>query len=545
MWAGFCEELCDQFLCTGFEVKVTSVRLQNFRSFSDSGSIELGQLNVLIGANNSGKSSILRGLHHIQQGLESIYDDVRVGSQHAQIDIELTDAATTSAIWGVMTGSEQYTFNVTLTINRDVNRVDYKLLSNDEIVNHGNLCLPCFEPDHFMVPFLSKRKTAKYSEDIRESQVKVVSPDMSSLPAKLTRLSNPEFPSYKYYAEACKAILGFVVTNIPSSSGQLPGIYLPSQETVAIDQMGDGVPNIVHLLASLAVSEGKLFLVEEPENDLHPIALKALLDLIVLSSEHNQFVISTHSNIVVSHLCSVQDSRLFRVSSERGLLPTEATVERIPPTPEARMSVLQELGYAFSDFDLWDGWFILEESSAERIIRDYLIPWFAPSLTRVRTLSAGGVTNVEAAFKDFHRMMLFVHLQPAYADRAWVRVDGDEPGKLIVDSLRTKFPSWNPNRFNIFSETTFEYYYPAVFRDRADEVLQISNKNDRREAKRKLLKDVIDWLNADPERGKTALAESAESVIQDLQQIEAEFLSPLQKNDSNCLVDTAETLTTV
>jgi AAA domain, putative AbiEii toxin, Type IV TA system len=527
-------------------VKVTSVRLQKFRSFNDSGSIELGQLNVLIGANNSGKSSILRGLHQIQQGLDNIYGDVRVGSQQAQIDIELTDIAITSAIWGeVMTGSGQHTFSVTLNSNGGNSGVDYKLLNKGNSVKQGDLRLPNFEPNHFVVPFLSKRRTASYSEDIREQQVKLISSDMSTLPAKLTRLANPEFPTYKQYAEACKAILGFVVTNIPSSGGQLPGIYLPNQATVAIDQMGDGVPNIVHLLASLAVSEGKLFLVEEPENDLHPFALKALLDLIILSSKYNQFVVSTHSNIVVSHICSVQDSRLFRVSSERGHLPTEATVERIPPTPEARMSVLQELGYAFSDFDLWDGWLILEESSAERIIRDYLVPWFAPSLTRVRTLSAGGVTKVEAAFKDFHRMMLFVHLQPAYAGRAWVRVDGDDPGRSIVDSLRTKFPSWDPNRFNIFSETAFEYYYPAEFRNRSDEVLQIKNKETRREAKRKLLEDVMAWLDADPERGKTALKESAESVIQDLQKIEVEFLAPLQKNDPTCIVSAPETLMTV
>lgn len=163
----------------------------------------------------------------------------------------------------------------------------------------------------------------------------------------------------------------------------------------------------------------------------------------------------------------------------------------------------------------------------------------------MRTLSAGGVTKVEAAFKDFHRMMLFVHLQPAYAGRAWVRVDGDDPGKLIVDSLRTKFPSWDPNRFNIFSETAFEYYYPAEFRNRSNEVLQIKSKNDRREAKRKLLEEVMAWLDTDPERGKTALKVSAESVIQDLQKIEAEFLAPVQKNDSTYIASAPETLTTV
>jgi len=63
--------------------------------------------------------------------------------------------------------------------------------------------------------------------------------------------------------------------------------------------MGEGLANIVALLSELAVNSGKLFLIEMPENDLHPQALKALLDLILESSKRNQFIISTHSNIVV------------------------------------------------------------------------------------------------------------------------------------------------------------------------------------------------------------------------------------------------------
>ena len=182
------------------------------------------------------------------------------------------------------------------------------------------------------------------------------------------------------------------MTAVPSANGQRPGVYLSDRRTIPLDQLGEGVPNLAGLLADLALSEGKLLLIEEPENDLHPRALKALLDLIETSSETNQFLVSTHSNIVARHLGAASDSRLFYVDTERGVLPPVATVQQVPSTPEARLSVLRELGYSLSDFDLWDGWLILEESSAERIIRDYLIPWFAPLLALVRTLAAGGNT---------------------------------------------------------------------------------------------------------------------------------------------------------
>ena len=108
----------------------------------------------------------------------------------------------------------------------------------------------------------------------------------------------------------------------------------------------------------------------------------------------------------------------------RETLPVKAAIRLVAPTAQARLEVLRDLGYSFSDFDLWDGWLFLEEASAERIIRDYLIPWFVPKLQRVRTLSAGGATKVEPAFEDFHRLVRFTHLEKAYENLAWVRVDG-------------------------------------------------------------------------------------------------------------------------
>ena len=57
-------------------MRVTSLQLQNFRSFENMEPIELDQINVLIGANNAGKTSILRALYLIQQGGDNIFADV-------------------------------------------------------------------------------------------------------------------------------------------------------------------------------------------------------------------------------------------------------------------------------------------------------------------------------------------------------------------------------------------------------------------------------------------------------------------------------------
>ena len=486
--------------------------------------IPFGAINVFIGANNSGKTSILRALYLMQDSSDQIYPDVRVGGQIAYVEIGLDDVS--GLAWGPL-GSGL----LTITLNSPSRRSGSTQINFTDAYsrNHALAVLKAEDPHHFIVPFLSKRKTAGYQEDIRLQFAMQVTPSMTNLAAKLSRISNPSFPSYERYSETCKAILGFVVTGTPSETGQRAGVYLPNRETIPIDQMGEGVPNIVTLLADLALSEGKLFLIEEPENDLHPTALKALLELIVESSKSNQFVISTHSNIVLRHLGAVPSTYVYEVSAVLGQLPTEATIRAIEPTPEARLGVLRDLGYAFSDFDLWDGWLFLEEASAERIIRDYLVPWFAPKLSRVRTLATGGTGNIEPTFDDFYRLTRFSHLEQAYKDAAWVRVDGDPSGQSVVEKLQKKFPTWAFGRFACFQHSQFEHYYPEVFSQEIDRTLAIEDKQQRRAAKRQLLENVRHWLDEDHTRGKAALEQSAREIILDLQKIESELFKKVAR----------------
>jgi len=145
--------------------------------------------------------------------------------------------------------------------------------------------------------------------------------------------------------------------------------------------MGEGVANALGLIVDLCIAKNKVFLIEEPENDIHPTALKGLLDLVAVKAATNQFIITTHSNIVVKHLGSQPESKLFDVDMilDADGLPT-ASVTEVGETVEDRRTVLESLGYELHHVDLWDYWLFLEESSAEKIIRTYLIPWFAPSL---------------------------------------------------------------------------------------------------------------------------------------------------------------------
>jgi predicted ATPase len=504
-------------------MRVQWLRVLNLRSIADSGTLNLGPINVVTGANNAGKSTLLRALHVLQNGGQLNAQDVRIGKPACQIEVSLVDVTNTPA-WRA--GAEPATVSHSIVFSssdRKSASIQWHQVTNGSGMSGGSYELPNVDPHHFVVPYFSRRKTAGYSEDVREEAATAIHPNMSNLAARLSRLANPHFPDYQEYAKHCEEILGFVVTSIPSPNGQRPGVYLPSRQAIDIDFMGEGVPNIVQLLVHLASSEGKLFLIEEPENDIHPRALRSLLELILKSSEQNQFVISTHSNIVVSHLCSHPASRLWRVQSPKGILPYDSRVEEIEPSATARLQVLNELGYSLADLGLWSGYLVLEESSAEYIIRNYLIPFFAPALRKVRTISASGVTNVEPTFSDLNRLALFLHLEPAYYAKSWVIVDGDEPGRQAVKTLKERFASWPAGAFSHFSQPHFERYYPTEFSRAADEIFAEPNAQLRRTQKAGLLVRVIAWLDEDSARARDALSQSASEVIEHLLRLENEL----------------------
>ncbi len=492
-------------------MRVTGIRLQNFRAYQDSGPIALAAINVLIGPNNTGKSSVIKALHSIQNGSGVGLRDIRSGSSESTIRHQLCNFDGQYSAVTVPSAEARVTLLPT-NVNIQVIGSDSQSYAVGFIDNH--------EPSHFVIPFLAGRKTAGYSEDTKLQNAVVIRSDLHHLAAKIARLSNPTYPAHATYTTACEAILGYPVFAVQSQNGQQIGIYANANESITIEQMGDGVANILGLLAELTVSEGKLFLLEEPENDLHPSALKALLDLISESSKKNQFVISTHSNIVATHLAAQADSILYQVSRVPEAWPPKATIKQVGNSAAERTAVLRELGYSFADFDLWEGWLILEESSAERIIKDYLIPWFAPKLKRVRLVSSGGVSEVEPTTKEFNRLVRFTHLEDAYKGKVWVRVDGDAPGKKVAIDLKSFYSGWGEEQIQCFTEPQFENYYPPEFKEQTTAALAEKDRQARRELKKKLLHDVVAWLEENEARGREALASSAASVIADLQVME-------------------------
>ncbi len=116
-------------------------------------------------------------------------------------------------------------------------------------------------------------------------------------------------------------------------------------------------------------------------------------------------------------------------------------------------------------------------------------------------------------------LITFVHLQPAYEGRIWVRADGDDAGTKVINRMRETFPNMDECALSAFAKSQFEYYYPEQFQSKVEETLAVNDKNEKRKAKAALLNEVLDWTTDNKEDAKQAWNVSAGEVIEFLRKI--------------------------
>jgi len=71
-------------------------------------------------------------------------------------------------------------------------------------------------------------------------------------------------------------------------------------QTKYIKRLSDGALLLIALLTKILTSKRDIFLIEKPENSLHPTALLGLLDVMASFHKEKQFIITTHSETLVS-----------------------------------------------------------------------------------------------------------------------------------------------------------------------------------------------------------------------------------------------------
>lgn len=116
----------------------------------------------------------------------------------------------------------------------------------------------------------------------------------------------------------------------PASNGKELHFVLQSGDVIPASQMSDGIVLAAALVVISLGSGNRRLLIEEPENGLHPRQLKVVADAIrsIASTQGAQVVLTTHSPLLLNHFAAeevllvIRDQagvRVQRMSEARGL----------------------------------------------------------------------------------------------------------------------------------------------------------------------------------------------------------------------------------
>src|ERR1700730_1026552 len=132
-------------------MKLSTVRIANLKSLADTGDIALGQINVLLGRNNHGKSAFIRGVHVLQQPGPNINaSDIRLGEHQASVHFLLAgeNAEDLQRYFGTQVTQSSLEFTVNLF--RSENPPQYSLsISHSQPTWNPPLLSPR-EPNNFI-----------------------------------------------------------------------------------------------------------------------------------------------------------------------------------------------------------------------------------------------------------------------------------------------------------------------------------------------------------------------------------------------------------
>src|SRR5260370_403976 len=366
---------------------ISELQVINVKSFADSGLLQLSKgINVIVGKNNAGKSTLLQSVlcmqstnqqHPFSQPKEAR----RIGTSESTVRIRLQDIEAAYFNTEGISDGEQGDLIISFTsdtlpraftfIPEGINSA---AIPDVKPITHQ-------EPNNFILPYTIKRFAQGFNPLMSNSspQPKWVLESLTQLTEKIQPYTQSTHPLHEQFDKLCQGLIGSPMCIIEGINGHLPGIYTSQNGSIPLSQMGDGVPHIVGLIVHLLKAENKLFIIEELENGINPGALKLLLEEIKTSAKErqNQFIISTHSNIVLQSLASEPTSKIIEVIQDQmkpGDIPDSSCVQIEKGDVEARRRVLMNLGYSLADSDMFDGWLILEEASRETVFAQFWTP---------------------------------------------------------------------------------------------------------------------------------------------------------------------------
>ena len=368
-------------------MKLTRLEAKRYRSLREV-SVEVGGLNVFIGANASGKSAILDALRFLHEGVRARDFDAPLFSRggilnlawkgepanHIDLTVRLKDDEGRTYEWSVrLVKRDGYGFHVEENISElpagsppvrllsaeagegwwwsgEEGRVNLKQgpTSCSLAAAAADASFPAREVAEFVArwgfcdpnPFLLRRDWASLDSGRFD-------PYGRNLGETLYRLSVSSPETLERVRLATEAIVG-LPSKIDPRESEDSFYFVQSEPGLRYDvhQMGvsSGTLRMLALMtALLGEPETNLIGIEEPENYVHPTALSSFVEHVLEARERVQFVVTTHSPLLLDFLGEPSTVSVVRRSEQGTAVSREEN-------PDGVRRALEESGFGLGEF---------------------------------------------------------------------------------------------------------------------------------------------------------------------------------------------------
>jgi predicted ATPase len=378
---------------------IKSLKLTNFLSFGPSTKeVDLGNLNVLIGPNGSGKSNFLAAIDLLTHAPLEIEAPIRWGGGAAEWVRKRVDAP--SGFTPVATIDATLELNERLATFSPAKRLRYELvfgsiqdelrIKNEEVhsLDDFNPVIAysyreeAKEPKVGKIPIdpgksiLSQRRGPQYAEisalsflfshiacyrdwqfgpyaSIRNYQrselpMDRLTPHAENFAGVLHRLLRIPGMRENFGAKLHAIYDGIDSVDVDILPGGSMQIFLYEKGMkVAAPRLSDGTLRFLWLLTVLCDPDpSPLICIDEPELGLHPDVLPTLADLFREASERSQFIVTTHSDVLVDAMTDTPEAVLVCEKGEEGSVIRRLDPEQLKPwLEEYRLGELWTRGH--------------------------------------------------------------------------------------------------------------------------------------------------------------------------------------------------------
>jgi AAA15 family ATPase/GTPase len=285
---------------------IKSFKLENFGPLSTVKASELGNLNLIIGANSTGKTFLLKALYAMQRAQEETgrgderrtFEEVLSDKLYWVFQPDRLGDLVTRGAGNRLKANLETEGNNALVINFGQDT------TKNIVIEHNNL--PARQANSIFLP--PKEVLSLYKVIIKSAlQDKLFGFDATYVDLVLA-LQNPtqmgrNFDAFKTSRQSLEQMFQ---GRIEFDSQADKWIYRKGNSRFSIHATAEGIKKIAildTLLGNRYLTPASIVFIDEPESALHPKAILQLLDIVyVLSQKGIQFFMATHSYFVVKKL---------------------------------------------------------------------------------------------------------------------------------------------------------------------------------------------------------------------------------------------------